>query len=544
MGEYLLSKGLDIEARSQDGMTPLLAAIEGRHSDGFWREETVRVLLRHGADANATVKTEGAVGRGSSALEMSSQAGVTKLLLENGASVEGCPDLLAHAVEKWMDPAIVKLLLEAGLDPNKLPEQEGEQKGEDRTESKLRYVLHEAARPTTMSYPAFDLKTRQQAVVDLLIPHGADAYAPYPDGSFVFQAIVEDRGLAGSLLAGLSKTNCNRKGHHGRTLLTSACIPVVPVGPTSYDPNQPTPTTIMTDVVHALLESGADPLVVDDEERTPLHWFCTFSEEFDEMCHKAFVALVRQGPAAIHAVDKHGRKPIHLALEAYGGRSQHSLSAVQHLLSVGADPADPDPVTGNSALHFIAPRLGGEAASAAAAAVLFRELAARVDINGRNAAGETPVFSFAAAGWLFMHDPVRKVSHPTHGLTHDITHAKGLDIFTDLGANLTVVNARKQTLLHVTAGRELPDRNTEWDQRRDIEGAFKRLMELGVDPRAEDDELRTAIDVAVARQLSEIVRLFSDEGKRMEEEKKKMAQEEKADDQSGSGNESDGFDLL
>lgn len=527
--EYLLSKRPDIEARNKDGMTPLLAAVDTQYPDGFWREETVRVLLRHGADVNATVKREGTVGRGSSALELSSQAGVTKLLLENGASVKGCPDLLARAVEKWMDPAIVKLLLEAGVDPNKLPEQ--------------RYALHEAARPTTTSHPTFDLKARQQAIVDLLLSHGADAYAPYPDGSFVFQAIVEDRGLVGSLLAGLSKTNCNRKGHHGRTLLTSACIPVVPVALTSYGLDQSGPATIMADVVHALLESGADPLIADDEGRTPLHWFCTFTEEFDETCHKAFVALVRQGPAAIHTVDKHGRKPIHLALEAYGSRTQHSLSAIKHLLSVGADPADPDPVTGNSALHFIAPRLGGEATAAAAAAVLFRELAACVDINGRNAAGETPVFSFAKAGWPVTHDPARKVSQAPDALAHDITHAKGLDIFTGLGADLMVVDARKQTLLHVTARRELPDHSAGTREREDVEGAFKRLMELGVDPRAEDDELRTAIDVAVARQLSEIVLLFSEEGKRMEE-KKKQAQQEKADDQSGSGSESDGFDLL
>ncbi|KAJ4289330.1 hypothetical protein N0V88_007081 [Collariella sp. IMI 366227] len=493
--EYLLSKGADIEARNMDGMTPLLPGGSRLYPDvGPWREETTRVLLRH------------------------------------GASLESCPDLLTRAVgEKWMEPGTVKLLLDAGLDPNKLlPSEE--------TNVDLRYALHEAARPGTRHYPAFDFKEKQQAVVDLLISHGADAYARYPDGSFVLQAIVEDRGLISSLLSGLSQTNCNLKGHHGRTLLASACIPVVPVGPepevdwvTGTKGKEPQ-RTVMVDVVHALLGSGADSLAVDDEGRTPLHWLCTFPGEFDEAHRKAFVALARHGPAAAHTMDKQGRKPLHLALAAYASRSQLSPFAIQHLLSVGADPADPDPQTGNSALHFIAPRLVGESAVAAAATALFRELAARVDINTRNAEGATPVFSFAAAGWERTCGPENKVSHATYAIAHDTTHVKALGVFIDLGADLTAVDARKRTLLHITAGREIPDTDSDKDQKEDVESAFERLMELGVDPRREDDELRTAIDVAVAMGFSGIVRLFSEERKRARQEKNDKSKCESKDE--------------
>jgi ankyrin repeat protein len=506
--EYLIAKGADIEARNHDGMTPLLAAIDKQHPDGFWREETVRVLLRHGADVNATVKTS--VSRGLSALETSSQPGITKLLLEHGASVESCPGILTRAIREWMEPGIVKLLLDAGLDPNKLPSLQEKQNDEG-----LRYALHEAARPTTRPYPVLDFKVQQQAVVDLLVSHGADAYAPYPDGSFVLQAIVEDRGQVHSFLPGLSQTNCNSKGHYGRTLLASACIPVIPVGPDTSAQNIP---TVMVDVVHALLHSGADSLAVDDEGRTPLHSFCTFPGQFDEAHRKAFVGLARHGPAAVETADKQGRKPLHLALATYATRSQHSPFAIQHLLSVGASPADPDPVTGNSALHFVAPRLVGEFTAAATATALFRELAAHVDINARNAEGETPIFAFAAAGWEGTRDPTGKESHPTYALAHDTTHAEALDVFTDLGADLTAVDARKRTLLHVTAWKGTG--GLSFDEREDVVGAFKRLMGLGVDPRAEDDELRTAIDVAVARNWGTIVLLFSEEGKRMEEEKR------------------------
>ncbi|KAL2255260.1 hypothetical protein VTK26DRAFT_3734 [Humicola hyalothermophila] len=317
--EYLLVKGADIEARDERGLTPLLEAVStGAH--GFWREETMRVLLRHGADVNATVDEATMTGasRGSSAIERSNQPGITKLLLEHGASVKSCPGILARAITEWMEPEIVSLLLDAGADPNELQFLEEEQKKgshsvksgrsaqkdeeeeeeadhdyvEVTTNPDLRYPLHEAARPTTPLNPPFDFRSRQQAVMDLLLSHGADVFAPYPDRSFVLQAVVEDRGEAHSLLGRVTQANCNRRGHHGRTLLISASIPFVPFGAgisysCSRTNKQP---TVMPDVVLSLLNSGADPLAVDDEGRTPLHWFCTFPGPFDDahplpLCH-------------------------------------------------------------------------------------------------------------------------------------------------------------------------------------------------------------------------------------------------------------------
>ena len=196
--DYLLSKGAAIEA-SINGLTPLLTATSTEERDGFWCEETVRVLLRHGADVNA-VATGDSPRRGRSALEMLGRPGITKLLLENGASTETCPALLTHIIRDWMDPGLVKVLLEAGLDPNKPPLKHHAEIGEGETDVEFRYPLHEASRPTTKHDSGFDSQTRQQAVIDLLISHGADAYAPYPDGGFVLQAIVEDRCHRGVFL--------------------------------------------------------------------------------------------------------------------------------------------------------------------------------------------------------------------------------------------------------------------------------------------------------------------------------------------------------
>ncbi|KAK4247362.1 ankyrin repeat-containing domain protein [Corynascus novoguineensis] len=543
--DYLLSKGANIEAKNKDGMAPLLAAIDGRRYHVPWLEETLRVLLRHGANVNVTAKrtTKFKTERtGFSALELSDQPAITKLLLEHGASVESCPGILTSVIREWIEPEIVRLLLDAGADPNELPFVEKQREddvqsdgaseivgeADANTDEDLCYPLHQAARPLLRADETGEQKSRQQAIIDLLVSRGADAYASYPDGRFVFQAIVEERGDMRSLLPGLSRENCSRKSHHWRILLLSACDPAIPYCTPRIIRVRPV-WTVVTELVVILLHAGVDPLVTDDDRRTPLHRICTFPGKFDKAYREAFAALTRHGPTAITKTDKDGRTPLHLALVTYSSGAQQFPFAIQHLLSAGADPADPDPVTGNSALHFIAPRLVGEATAAAEATVLFRSLAASLDVNARNAAGETPVFTFAAAGWRATRDPENKVDNPEYALAHDVTHAAVLEaVFADLALGVDLVgttDARGRNLLHVTLGRDLSawssgaeDRHV---QKKSLKGAFKKLLELGLNPQREDDELRTAIDIAVAKNLREIVMLFSEEGKRKEEKRRR-----------------------
>ncbi|KAL2192540.1 ankyrin repeat-containing domain protein [Corynascus similis CBS 632.67] len=536
--EYLISKGANIEARNIGGMTPLLAAFDGAWPARAWNEVTVRVLLRHGAHANATVvqtmetRTKNI---GHSALEMSDKPGTTKLLLEHGVKVENCPGILTHAVRNWMDPGIIELLLDIGLDPNKLP-LGNNSKSQGKTDLNLLYPLHEATRPPAAKISSDGFKLRQQAVLDVLLSRGADPYAFYPDGRFVFQAIVEERGDVKKLLPKISRGNCNLRGHHGRTLLVSACAPAISLGPDGYidtltrvsDDYNDTKwrLSVMVDVIGSLLAAGADALAVDDEGRTPLHWLCMLPEEFDEGSRDAFTALTRHCPAAIFMADKQGRTPLHLALATYSSGAQRSAFTVQHLLSVGADPVHSDPITGNSALHFIAPRLVGEAAAATEATALFRSLASMLDIDARNFAGETPVFTFASATWNVEEDPVDRVGSLEYSLAHDVAHAAVLEsVFADpaLGVDLVgATGARGRTLLHVIAGQDL----TVWPchsvafkvQIKSLEDAFKKLLELGLDPRREDDELRTAIDTAVANDMTGIVALFAEKRTGIEED--------------------------
>ncbi|KAL6804820.1 ankyrin repeat-containing domain protein [Trichoderma sp. SZMC 28013] len=523
--EYLLSKGANIEARNKDGMTPLLAALDHSYPDGYWREETVRVLVKHGANVNATIQQtkdiseSGRCNNGLSALEMSDRAGITRLLLENGADVKCVPGLIARMVARWNDPETINVFLEVGLDPNELPASGKEGEDDRQGAEKVRYALHEVSRPSTSDHPEADLQLRNQATIELLLLHGADPFILYSDGRSLLHTIVEEHGRLDSFLPRLSQTDVDRKDQRRRTLLISACIPTVPVGPPTYGEEKSPCASIVPGSILGLLKHGADTLAVDDERRTPLHWLCTLPGKYDEKQRQAFITLVEHGPAAINMTDKQGRKPLHLALTAYADRLQESLFAINHLISAGSDISEPDPVTGNSTLHQLAPRLVGHAGRAAKATSLFRKLSASLDINARNALGETPVMRFASAGWEGTHDPEHKVSHPKYAIANDVTHATALGVFVDLGADLMAVDGRGQTLLHVTARRELPSGSSDWDQREDLKGAFQKLMELGVDPRREDVELRTAIDIAVARKLRDVIQLFREkkEEKNVEE---------------------------
>ncbi|KAH7305401.1 hypothetical protein BKA65DRAFT_486040 [Rhexocercosporidium sp. MPI-PUGE-AT-0058] len=56
----------------------------------------------------------------------------------------------------------------------------------------------------------------------------------------------------------------------------------------------------------------------------------------------------------------------------------------------------------------------------------------------------------------------------------------------------------------------------EREQREDMLEIFKELMDRGVDPRAEDEQCRTAIDVAVTCGKSFLVELFGPKEKGMQ----------------------------
>ncbi|CAH0028155.1 unnamed protein product [Clonostachys rhizophaga] len=490
---YLLSHGADIEAKNKDGQTPLLCAISTQHPNGFWKERTIKQLLDHGANPNFIAES------GASCLAEADSAEVLKLLLEYGANISATPGVMEFALKK-MNVDMVQVLLDAGADPNYRDSLDG---GYTEDEASSQYPLHRAARPANERFPTIDWDSRKQKITEILLQGGSNPYAAYSDESYVLQAIVEENGFLDPFFE-LGNLDIEERGRHGRTLLLSACVVVekphreVRGG----HMNKKFPLTANPKVVLALLARGAIPDVTDDQERTPLHCLCSMTHPYDEDHQQAFDALVTSAPSTIHAVDNAGFKPLHRA-------SQSCQSwAIWRLVDLGADLLKPDP-DGNTALHFLAPKMVGEKTSAAAAQAQFKLLLAQgLTINARNNKGETPLFLSISAEWSGT--CLIDTSHPTYALENDVSPSDVLDLYISRGADIFTADNEGKTLLHAAAGRRIEDPDWNTDQIKHMENVFKKLMDMGLDPRKEDVQMRTAIDMAVARGRKGIVDFFAE----------------------------------
>lgn len=537
--KYLLSKGADIEARSHDGLTPLLVALDEKRGPGRWNSEAVRLLLKHGANVNALSKIEpgnwevekiDCCSPNTSALDLAKKPVEFKLLLAAGADTTLSTGLIMSNIRNQMIPETIEVLLDAGLDPDEEPlggTPDGEDKSEydtwgSRSRFNHRYALHEAARPSTKKMPGEDLSQRQAVMVKLLLSRGANPYSIYADGTFVLQRIVEDRGLISTCISSIKDLKVNMIGLGGRTLLIQACVPGLPVGTdTDCWPQKPRPVpTAMADAVQILLEKGADATLTDDDGRSALHWFCTQTAPLDEAGREAFKNLVRKSPRAINMPDDQGRTPFHLALEAFSCRKTSMDFAIRHLIANGANISLPDPNSGDSALHYVARSMAGTSATAMRESrALFEDLAKSLDINARNDAGEAVVA--AAIGSPF---PVIDLAESNGYSKVAVTaYSKAVKFLVKLGATLDVADAKGRNLLHICAERHINDdgyRYTHCEERDMITDLFETLLDFGLDPHKEDNELRTPIDIAVARELPNVIYLFSEEGRRAAEERK------------------------
>ncbi|VUC26765.1 unnamed protein product [Clonostachys rosea] len=494
---YLLAQGADIEAKNKDGQTPLLCAISTQHPNGFWKEQTIKRLLDHGANPNFIA--EGGV----SCLAAADSAEVLKLLLEHGADISATLGVMDFALRN-MDVEMVRVLLNAGTDPNYHDSPDGSY-SEDKASS--RYPLHNAARPSLSEHFSVDWDSRKQKIAKILLEGGASPYASYSDDSYVLQVIVEQNGLLVPFFE-LEKLDIEKRGRHARTLLLSACVIIAKPRPEARNEHERKqfPSTANPQAVLALLARGAIPDVTDDQGRTPLHCLCTMTHPYDEDHKQAFDALLSSGPSLIHAVDDAGFKPLHRVIQS--GQAW----AIRRLEDLGADILEPDP-DGNTTLHYLAPKTVGEKASAAAAQAEFERLLAKgLNINARNNKGETPLFLCIPAAWSGTRDPTSNSnsSHPKYALENDVSPSDVLDLYISLGADIFTTDNEGKTLLHAAAGRRIDNPKDDEDQVKHMENVFKRLMDMGLDPRQEDAQMRTPIDMAVARGRKGIVDLFAE----------------------------------
>lgn len=123
--KLLVDRGADLNARAATGFTPLMVASRYRGN-----AEVVRLLLKKGARANPDKDAK--VRHNATALAyaaMSGDLGMAAALLDAGANVKAPMALLGQfplsplVLAIWnRDPAMVKLLLDRGADPNEVGE--------------------------------------------------------------------------------------------------------------------------------------------------------------------------------------------------------------------------------------------------------------------------------------------------------------------------------------------------------------------------------------------------------------------------------------
>ncbi|KAJ4354592.1 uncharacterized protein N0V89_006329 [Didymosphaeria variabile] len=492
--DYVLSQSAEIDLVVKNGMTPLLTAASSEF--GIWKGRTVATLLRHGADPSKLS------AEGKSVLHFAETADDVRLLIEHGADLTlGTSSPLLFAIQhRRVD--VVGALLQAGANPNALS-MTSFTHGQDFTAC---YPLHEAAKrkdPYSVEVVETVLKKKEQ-IVNALLKHSADPMATYEDGATVLQMIIEDHGLAEPLLAS-STLDLEKKGRGGRTPIISSCYPKK-VDPTYPWQKQDEPAYSIFPKMAKMLIEKSDPCAIDNEGRTALHWLCTLPLEFDSASRDVFNLLTERAPSLIHLHDLNGCTPFSLAVTA------NQTWAIDTLLTLGVHPTSADP-DGNTALHILAPRMFGQKPDADAASQRFTHfLSLGANINARNKVGSTPLSLFISKSYVPAFDSGGRQLPSTYKFETHSTHTSYLPIFLSAGADLFTVNDKGEGLLHLTASRA-DSSGYNSDHKHEITATFKALLEKGLDPRLEDGECRTSIDVAIARGNKDIVALFRDDDK-------------------------------
>ncbi|KAJ4313076.1 hypothetical protein N0V84_009610 [Fusarium piperis] len=509
---YLVSKGADLEARDRKGNTPLHCAF-GKHKQ--FNVVAAKTLIELGADVNAVDSFgEGCLEKAAHSQELvrllvnhgvevspaaissaarSSDLGVLKALL----SSEKMPVL----VKSWnlglsdireMDPSSPKARIARQGHPlyvaGRLPPLGRTTRDTDLNETRARKMMEALLdagvspydtlliqhdwrqppkRPSLPTSVAIG-RWRTEDKVSENIPFLEDSDderlpAPMSD-RLVFHQLLADHSVYEPIL-NLPDLDLERRSASGQTPLLAACRGGAGAAPAYYKP-----------VVKELLDRGADPTVVDDYGRNCLH-HC--------LGHFSAVVMMKQlrdlgdvVPTLVNQPDTYGYYPMHyrLAVLVNGDFGPQTDEWLDYLITQGADVTAVDG-DGNSALHFLATSLlSGSNHQNIFWRLFKRFVELGLDVNARNKAGQTPVF--------FLHSAVFACAD----------HSELLEMLDEMGVDWLVRDDRGRTVLHGLA--------------EECEGAFKGIMDRGVDPLLEDADGRTSLDLATAYGNVGVMRLF------------------------------------
>lgn len=480
---FLLEHGAHLESKHSNMETPLHVALS---SHGMHSKDAARALILAGADVNAVMIMPN--GNKLSCLALAgNNTELISLLTSNGALVT--PDALYGAVDR-LNVDVLGALLEGGSDPNisKICTFDGKK-------NVCPLLFHAAAShgayrsELAFQKPKDAIKAAQ--IVKMLLSRGADPFATFRrktghEELTILHELIRQSEVVHPFLM-IPGLDFNRRDARGRTVFHAICQNKHSVDAAidvlCLEENEKSSLPSFLDI---LVDGGADALTCDNDGRNALHHRTFMDGQSYNPPPSNFSDVFRLAakfPSLVDQQDREGKTPLHFALDiaAY----THDLEPAKALLDAGADFTITDN-DGNTALHILAYRL----VDCSKILSLFNHLKDQgLDINARNAHGETPVFNvfkYRSLPWTFTSiRALLKVRLPYTDLCR---------LLGDAGADLTVRDNRGTTLLHVAAS--------------GYAQAFEALMDFGLDPLDEDDEQRTAVDIAIACENRAVRALF------------------------------------
>ncbi|KAK5057680.1 hypothetical protein LTR84_011681 [Exophiala bonariae] len=493
----LCEAGVDVELRDAEGRTALQCALSGWRSGsetasqaaGFWRDQTLEVLLANGANVNA-LSPDNASTPLTEALEAKRGPQLIRRLLGSGADVSlGAIPALFVAIESEDLETTRVVLAAAGANVNATYRPQ-EAKFYNKGPTVETPLLAAALRDGQMNFDDESAKSRT-AIMAFLLEQGANPVMEL-DGAktTVFHEIAYFSGILTPIID--SGFDLEIKDQQGRTPLLRACSPI--------DLNYRSITGEYAAL--ELIRGGADIHATDDTGSTALHLATAAG------LVKTISSLIAKG-ALVSAWNHAGCTPLYNVMSL-----RHSfttkLDLIQGLLCAGADPLSTGP-NGETALHLLAPDL--MSLSPATEPPLYEDEANRYeeyaqlyqrfihlgcDCDSRDDFGNTPLFPYLAT--------VKPCSDMLPYYRPSWTDIKTMlhrhDVF--------AVNGNGDTLLHVIARRK--------DQQGSVYGGdsesvllFKELMHRGLDPQRENKYGFSPLDVAAACKNEAVLALFRSE---------------------------------
>jgi ankyrin repeat protein len=350
--QSLCDAGADLELTDGDRKTALQCALSGNrsgsHGTGFWRDQTLELLLTQGANVNTLSPDSGSTPL---ITALGSKRGVKLIqkLLDCGADISlGKLPALFAAIESENLEATAAIL-EAGTDINAIYRPECAKKYNKGP--KIETPLLAAAIKDGDMVIGTDTANSRASIMTLLLQRGSDPVMELRDGeTTVLHEITYFSGLLGPILK--TGVDLEIKDRQGRTPLLIACSPA----------DIPYIAIKGEYAAHELIHAGANIRATDNAGSTPLHIAAASG------LVQTVRLLISHG-ASISATNNAGLTPLYYALRHPSYPTM--LQITQTLLSVGAKPLVTGP-KGETALHLLAPSLISHSPADGADAQEFR----------------------------------------------------------------------------------------------------------------------------------------------------------------------------